>query len=253
MDQPAGPASYSQHGQDRFVAEVLFNGRRGGVFVDVGAHDGVTFSNSCLLERAYGWTGVCIEAAPRPFALCARNRTCTTLNLAAAAGPGTLEFLEVEGPAEMLSGVAAGMSPAHLRRIEREIERGGGAARRISVPARPLADVLDEIGIGDIDYLSIDVEGGEVGVLTGLFLRPRRVGAITAENNDGDPAAARLLRRFGFLRLCRMGADDVFVPADSMDAARTAIRRRDRIARLGRAFRRPVKSIRAAARAFRPG
>lgn len=36
----------------------------GGVFVDVGAMDGVTHSNTKALEEAYEWHGVCIEPSP---------------------------------------------------------------------------------------------------------------------------------------------------------------------------------------------
>src|SRR5207248_4315569 len=36
---------YSQVGQDRFLLEHFFRGQRGGVFVDIGAYDGETFSN----------------------------------------------------------------------------------------------------------------------------------------------------------------------------------------------------------------
>lgn len=57
----------SQLGQDKIVDE-YFHGKRNGVFVDVGAYDGVTFSNTLMLGREGGWTGVCIEPLPDNFA-----------------------------------------------------------------------------------------------------------------------------------------------------------------------------------------
>ena len=41
----------SQSGQDKWIVEKLFPGKKKGVFVDVGAFDGITFSNTCILEK----------------------------------------------------------------------------------------------------------------------------------------------------------------------------------------------------------
>ena len=43
------------------IDEELFGGRRGGVFVDVGAHDGVSFNNTVYFEHSLGWQGLCVE------------------------------------------------------------------------------------------------------------------------------------------------------------------------------------------------
>ena len=56
--------SHSQNGQDVVLANDVFARKRKGVFVDVGAHDGVTFSNTLMLERDFDWSGVCIEPLP---------------------------------------------------------------------------------------------------------------------------------------------------------------------------------------------
>ena len=40
----------------------MFPGLRGGYFVEAGAVDGRAFSNSIVLEREFGWTGVLVEA-----------------------------------------------------------------------------------------------------------------------------------------------------------------------------------------------
>ncbi|MFZ3584632.1 methyltransferase, partial [Loktanella sp. DJP18] len=50
----------SQAGQDRAVERIL-NGKRGGTFLDIGAYDGLTGSNSLYFERCLGWTGLLVE------------------------------------------------------------------------------------------------------------------------------------------------------------------------------------------------
>lgn len=37
---------YSQYNQDKFLNEVVFNNKKKGFFIDIGAHDGVSYSNS---------------------------------------------------------------------------------------------------------------------------------------------------------------------------------------------------------------
>src|SRR5258706_11369284 len=61
------PPYYSQHSQDRFVDNFLLHGKRGGVFVDVGAYDGVALSNTYYFEKELGWQGICIEPNPMAF------------------------------------------------------------------------------------------------------------------------------------------------------------------------------------------
>ena len=41
----------SQAGQDTYCNEIFFNNKRNGVFIDIGAHDGISFSNSWYFEK----------------------------------------------------------------------------------------------------------------------------------------------------------------------------------------------------------
>ena len=40
---------------------------KNGYFIDIGALDGVTMSNTYLLETRYDWTGICVETNPDYF------------------------------------------------------------------------------------------------------------------------------------------------------------------------------------------
>src|ERR1700722_9523077 len=64
----------SQIGQDRWVCENIFRHQRGGFFVDIGAWDGVEISNTLLLERHYGWCGMCVEPMGEAFAKLVKAR-----------------------------------------------------------------------------------------------------------------------------------------------------------------------------------
>jgi hypothetical protein len=54
---------YSQAGQDQFVIDTL-KGKNSGVYVEIGAYHSKDISNTYMLEKEYGWTGVSFEIDP---------------------------------------------------------------------------------------------------------------------------------------------------------------------------------------------
>ena len=53
---------YSQAGQDKFVLESL-DYKRNGFYVEIGAYHSTEISNTYLLEKDYGWSGISFEIA----------------------------------------------------------------------------------------------------------------------------------------------------------------------------------------------
>jgi hypothetical protein len=70
---------HSQIGQDRFLLEHFFRGRRGGVFVDIGAYDREMFSNTLFFERSMGWRGLCVEPLPSAFTKLSSSASVTQM------------------------------------------------------------------------------------------------------------------------------------------------------------------------------
>ena len=70
---------HSQGGQDRIVSSV-FEGQRGGYFVDLAAASPVVLSNSRTLERDFAWRGLCIEGNHRLIASLMRERKCSVVH-----------------------------------------------------------------------------------------------------------------------------------------------------------------------------
>ena len=85
-----GSRRYSQpalHGMDARLEALL--DRDGGVFLEAGAHDGYTQSNTYYLERFRGWTGVLVEAVPELHAKAARRARARTSRSARSSRPRT--------------------------------------------------------------------------------------------------------------------------------------------------------------------
>lgn len=193
---------WSQFGQDRVLRQMIFRDVDNGVFVDVGAHDGKTLSNTYFFEQL-GWTGLCIEANPDVFPDLQKNRTCPCICAAAFDEPGSLRFVQ----AGMLSGIESCYHPFHRDRVKHEHLETGVA----EVPAMTLTSMCDAHGIDRIDLLSIDVEGSELQVLRGMDFGKIFVKVICIERAYPEPAIDDLLKSKGFVKLCDLGCDEIWV------------------------------------------
>jgi len=170
-------------------------GLRGGVFVEFGAADGVSGSNSHMLETAYGWRGLLVEPARSWHAELAANRRrlvdhrCVTDH----SGDHVLFRDCAERP---LSTIAA----------YRQADRFGGMrarARQYEVQTVSLNDLLDQHGLGAIDYLSIDTEGSELMILAAFDFERFAPRLITVEHGREPQRRAGLLdllSRHGYRR-----------------------------------------------------
>ena len=59
--------------QDKEVVK-YYKEKQNGFFVEIGASDGIKYSNTLLLEKKYNWKGICVEPIPINFQLLCKNR-----------------------------------------------------------------------------------------------------------------------------------------------------------------------------------
>lgn len=202
----------SQLGQDLLIDRHVFAGRHEGFFVDVGAHDGVTWNNTVFFERERRWSGLCIEPNPNVFPRLQSARKAECIRAAIGPDDASVPFRVVTGYAEMLSGIDTAYDRRHRARLERERAGFGGDTHIVRVPMRRLDTVLRDAGIDRVDLLSIDVEGGEGGVLDSIDLRTFHVAAVIIENYFHKWSIARRFRRQGYQLMLRLGFDELYMP-----------------------------------------
>lgn len=201
---------FSQYGQDRFLDEKVFNHRRGGFFLDIGANDGVTYSNTYFFEKFRGWSGICVEPHPHAFAKLKENRKCTVINFGINKAEELLEFVKIEGYCEMLSGLKDNYNVDHLKRIENEIAVHKGSYEVINIPCKRIDTILNEHRISNIDYCSIDIEGGEFEALESVDLQKYEIRVLSIENNYFGNKLNRYLKKFGYRHLRTVKCDEIY-------------------------------------------
>jgi FkbM family methyltransferase len=136
-----------------------------GVFVEAGANDGYTWSNTYFLERWRGWTGVLIEGIPVLADECRRLRKHSQVYNCALVEPGLSQSHVTMTYADLTS-LITGSEPG----MEALLGTRGETTYELRVPAQTLGEVLDAAGVGRPDFISLDLEGFEANALRGLDL-----------------------------------------------------------------------------------
>lgn len=202
---------FSQERQDEFITRFVFANKRNGSFVDVGAHDGVTFSNTKYLEQELGWRGICVEPNPDAFKLLAANRKATCLNVCISSTCGEVVFSKVSGYGEMLSGISNNFDARHRERIRATLAEKGGGIEEIRVRSATLDSLVRQYHISAIDYLSIDTEGSELQILQTLDLNKCPVKLLSVENNYSSKDVPNHLCNVGYRLIHTLGADQLYM------------------------------------------
>ena len=201
----------SQYGQDRFLNETFFKNRTNGVFLDIGAHDGKTLSNTFFFEKTLNWRGLCIEPHPKVFNALKENRSCILVEGCAWKEDTTKTFRMIEGYSEMLSGLVDSYHPDHITRINAEVSSMNQTLSDIEVKCYDINKLLLDNNLTSIDFLSIDIEGGELEVLKCIDYTKVEIGIILVENNYKDQELRTFLDSKGYNFVSELAIDDVFV------------------------------------------
>lgn len=155
-----------------------------GTFLEVGGHDGYSYSNTYYLERHRNWRGILIE----PLAthrIAARHRRGSVVFNRACVGP--------DGPA-IVRLVDRGPMAVSLGMLDcaEEARRVGGVERVVEAPTATISSLIDQSGLTRITFMVIDVEGAEMHVLAGLELRRHTPDFLLIETDRLDEVTCRL-------------------------------------------------------------
>lgn len=182
---------YSQIGQDKYFIENIIKRRRRGVFLDIGAHDGITFNNTYYLEKNLGWTGICVEPNPSSYAKCVKNRNCIVVNKAIyeVTTDNKAELIIPEGEGKVEGGLEQLCAlKGHVREksLKQDFATQYAKHSTIVVLTTSIMDMLNKYQTYVIDYMSLDVEGYELDILKGIDYNKIKIRYLTVEHGNDE-------------------------------------------------------------------
>lgn len=177
---------YSQIEQDKYYIENVIKYKQNGVFLEIGGYDGVTGSNTYFLEKYLGWSGIIVECNPILVEKCKNTRSCYICDKALYESDN-VELLftipygdEIIGGKEQLGGIKTLLKPESVKAFQRCYKK----SKDITVKTININTLLETHKIYNIDYVSLDVEGGELSILKTWDFNKHKVKFITVEHGN---------------------------------------------------------------------
>jgi FkbM family methyltransferase len=150
--------SYSQNNEESVILDLLRQAgfltekASAGHFLDIGAYDGKTFSNTLRLAEM-GWSGICVEPSPLPFSGLLQvhrgNPNVICVNAAITVEGGWLDFWDAGGDAVSSS------NPEHVKKWS--AGAGGVKFRNYTLKSVSLEELFNRFG-KRFEFINLDVE-----------------------------------------------------------------------------------------------
>jgi FkbM family methyltransferase len=200
---------YSQDEEDRFLYEHFFSkytfpGQK--YFFEMGAMDGVTYSNTKFYEDSLQWTGLLVEPNPILYAQLLENRpSCLSMGVLVSNHQGPLDFRICKvGAVSSVATTTPGFFQETFYNHHRTVTR-----RMIPVD---LTTVLRKSGFPRIDFMSVDVEGHEMEVLESFdFSIPTVLWLLEALEEDAEKQIKDFMEAKQFCDKGRFGRNLIFI------------------------------------------
>jgi FkbM family methyltransferase len=196
--------SYSQIGQDLYYIENISKYKTGGIFLDIGANDGIFTSNTYNLEKEYGWHGICIEANPTLIDSLKNNRPNSKIvNKGVWSSPGELEFeIPLTDKKNTQGNLLSRIKGLDLNKGYWE-DHFNDAVQTITIQTDTITNIIEKFYPfpATVDYMSLDIEGAELEALKGINFDKINIKFMTIEHGNRKnylEEIVKYLKNFGY-------------------------------------------------------
>ena len=197
---------------------------KNGYFVELGANDGISQSNTLFLEKYKNYRGVLIEPHPGNFEKCQKNRSeknhffmgaCVSFDF----GQKTMNLIYSNLMTVSLEGeTSIGDPRKHANEGEKFLQNE--SISQFSAKTQTLNGVLKQADApAEIDLFSLDVEGAEIEVLKGINFSEYRFKIICVETNNFD-LINKFLESHNYHFLRKISGHDYIFSHGRSDAAK---------------------------------
>ena len=194
---------YSQQGEDCYVFNNYINiEREDGTFVELGAMNGLTYSNTKFFEDTLKFSGVLIEPTEQYNDLIKNRPKCKCYKNAINDKEEEIEFIGDNATAGLIKTMSSSFRNDHHKNNNNVYKVSG----------TPIKNLIKDLK--HIDIFSIDVEGGELVVLETIDWKiPIYIIIIELDgyNKEKDEKCRNILREQGFSFDINIGGNEFWI------------------------------------------
>lgn len=184
-----------------------------GFFLEIGAWSGENISQTAYLERQQRWTGICVDPFPRDF----EHRSCQVCARAISRDGLPRAFLKVSIDRRYGGDVSyfSGFKESVMRGINWPLIQEHCNYEEIQLETITIAQLYELYDLPRfIEFLSIDIEGGELEFFESMDFNAHQFGLIAFEHNMNDcvrEAIGRILTAHGYRLFQAWDYDDLYI------------------------------------------
>lgn len=216
---------YSQAGEDKYINDELISlvPPVSEHYIEIGALDGVKYSNTKFLEETLGWSGVLVEPNPVSFEKLQQNRPQNTLIPSLISNQNTeLEYSYYENEnLAAVSGATTTLTEGHKKVFfdsqDEWLKKSKEKYFRTTM-VKPISfdAVLQQSPYNKIGFCSIDVEGHELQVLQSYSFK-EEISIFLIEINPNDDEIKELLESHQYMHYGSVAHNNVFLSREYYD------------------------------------
>lgn len=203
---------FKSHGQlyQDLIVQMYLGWKTNGYFVEFGATNGDDISNTYLLEKEFGWSGILAEPAKHWHTQLSQNRNCNIEHCCVGQTSGDKVIFHESILRPDASAIEKYITPDLTQMI-------GENSHKYEVETISLNDLLKKHNAPkDIDYISLDTEGNEIEILQSFDFSQYKVKFFTVEHNEKEHNRKQiydLLTSNGYVRVLQniSNWDDFYV------------------------------------------
>jgi FkbM family methyltransferase len=194
---------------DKIIRD-YFADKEYGVCIEVGAVDGIEYSNSYHFELS-GWDTLCIEPIPIYYEKLSKNRKRSLNYAISSENIDNVDFTSVvlnNDSRTAISGIYVD------DRLFKQIKNLGynPIKEKIKVSSRRLDWCIENyFNFETIDFISIDTEGTELDVLKSFDVNKYNIKLLVIENNFNDSDIENYLNSKGWFKDKRVEVNDFYI------------------------------------------
>ena len=201
--------------ESKVIRKMGWATKHGGMYVEIGALDGMRGTNTLHLHTCLNWTGLLVEASPTNYQSLIQNVNKTRPDAYIKYGavcPGvekkSLVFTKGKGTTQAAVEV---MTSSYARQWHKKTS----VSNTVEVPCAPMANYLLEANITHVDFFSLDVEGSEFEVLSTIDFNRVSIETFWVEfdlhSKDKNWKCRQLLKNQGYSLRMKKGYDELWI------------------------------------------